>query len=335
MFEERARRWLRRFLLEGLLLLFLAGCAPSSPQVVVVADPASQATISALETQVARQQLITATPTIQAAAEATVTVAPTMAVPTSTAQDPALAPANTLPPATPTQALPSPTPLPTLPVKGKVLGIERHHSPLLDEKLAQFAAEKGWEVVEIDVEPLTEEYLQRANVSILAIQNATKAFTEGELQAIHKFVENGGGLLLQADQQRSRRGKMALYAKDIAKRFGVSISDEAVPWVNVPVQSDHPLLKDVTVFAISSNNDEREPVFLVANAPAYVVLNAGMSEPYKPILAAAEAGSGRVVIYPTMFNDLEGLRPYEAWSLGDNLYFLRNALYWLQQESVP
>jgi hypothetical protein len=178
-------------------------------------------------------------------------------------------------------------------------------------------------------------YLSQEGVSILAIQNNTMAFTEEELQEIKRFVENGGGLLLQADQPRSRRGELTFYAKEIARMFGVSISDEPIPWVDTTVQSDHPLMKGVSIFSISSNNDDREPVFLTASSPAYVVLNAGATQPYKPALAAAEVGSGRVVMYPTMYNFAPDIRPYEAWSLGDNSYFLRNALYWLQGEELP
>jgi hypothetical protein len=223
-------------------------------------------------------------------------------------------------------------------VKGKIFGIEKHHCPLTDETLVRYAADKGWVVEEIDVEPLTEAYLTQKGVSILAIQNNTLAFTEEELREIRRFVEDGGGLLLQADQSRSRRGDMTLYAKDIAKMFGVSISNEPITMVDIPVQSDHALMRDVSIFSISSNNDEREPVFISAESPAYVILTAGTTAPYKPALAAAEVGSGRVVIYPTMYNDLSevsNVRSYEAWSLGDNFYFLRNALYWLQQEELP
>lgn len=311
---------LKQLTMGFILVLLIAGCAPRQTQ-APASDLSPQSTISALETQVARQQ---ASPTPASAQQLapTATASPTLAEAT-----PTLTPV-------PAEATSTPTPVPL--TKGKVFGMEKHHCPdIVDEELMQFAADKGWIVEEIDVEPLTEAYLKQKNVSILAIQNNTLAFTEEELREIKNFVENGGGLLLQADQQRSRRGEVTLYAKDIARMFGVSISNEPVPWVDVPVQSDHPLLRDVTIFSISSNNDEREPVFISAQSPAYIVLNAGATEPYKPVLAAAEVGKGRVVIYPTMYNDVPDVRPGEVWSFGDNLYFLRNALYWLQQEELP
>ncbi len=305
-----------------ILLLLVASCTPqeTSGQTDSVL---LRATISALETQAARPE--SPEPTLVPTEEPVPT-----SVSSPTPQE--IAPSPTL---EPSETIPSPTALPTQAVRARGLGMEKHHCPEADEKLGQFAAEKGWVVEELDVEPLTEAYLTQKQVSILAIQNNTVAFTESELREIESFVEHGGGLLLQADQQRSRRGWTTLYAKDIARIFGVSIDGTPVAMVDVPVQSDHPLLQDVTVFSISSNNDEREPVFLNVGSPAYVVLSAGATEPYKPVLAAAEVGSGRVVIYPTMFNHVSDVRPYEAWSLGDNLYFLRNALYWLQQEDLP
>ncbi len=306
-FVSWAGHFAKRLLVGFVLVLLVASCTPPSETEAPPGDVQSpQATIHALETQLAQQQNSTppSIPTQQALPAATASPAPAEVTPSST----------------PTAVIPSPTPAP--PVRGKVLAIEKHHCPNVDEKLAEFAAEKGWVVEEIDVEPLTEAYLNQKGVSILAIQNNTMAFTEEELQEIKRFVESGGGLLLQADQPRSRRGELTFYAKEIARMFGVSISDEPVLNVDVTVQSDHPLMEDVSVFSISSNNDEREPVFLSASSPAYVVLNAGTTEPYRPVLAVAEVGSGRVVIYPTMYNFVSGIRPYEAWSLGDNSYFL-------------
>ncbi len=317
-FTSWAEQFARQLFAGLVLILLAAGCAPSQEAEAPAGDLLLQATIDALETQVASQQDSEPASTPAQQLLATATASP--------------APAEVTPSATPTAVLPSATPLP---VKGKVLGIEIHHCPNIDEKLAQFATEKGWVVEEIDVEPLTEAYLNQEGVSILAIQNNTMAFTEQELREIKSFVESGGGLLLQADQPRSRRGVLTFYSKEIARMFGVSISDEPIPWVDTTVQSDHPLMEGVSVFSISSSNDEREPVFLTASSPAYVVLNAGATQPYRPVLAAAEVGSGRVVIYPTMYNFAPDIRPYEAWSLGDNSYFLRNALYWLQQEKLP
>ena len=227
---------------------------------------------------------------------------------------------------------------PSSEVKKRVLGLEVHHCPKKDTKLAQFAAEKGWEVKELDVEPLTAAYLEREQISLLAIQNNMLAFTEEELAEIRKFVEDGGGLLLQADQQRTQDGLATFYTKDVARMFGVSIGTDVVPNSNIPVQSSHPLLKDVIIFSVDTFNDERQPVALMVNSPAVTILSCGVNKTYHSILAVAEFGNGRVVVYPLMYQDVSdvtNIRAGESWSLGDNLYFLRNALYWLQQETLP
>ena len=93
-------------------------------------------------------------------------------------------------------------------------------------------------------------------------------------------------------------------------------------------------MKDVTVFRLDSieygfglTGDWLDPFYLAVNSPAYTVLQAGETEPYRPVVAAAEIGRGRAVIYPQNLD--------KNLDEADNSYFVRNALYWLQQKEIP
>ena len=215
----------------------------------------------------------------------------------------------------------TPTPPPPTPTSARtrVLAWDGHHCSgnSFHIESRRYAEGKGWRVVEIDVEPLTYNYLREHGISVLFIADAGLAYTEREIDAIRRFVEDGGGLLLEADRH---------YGREIARIFGVRVLEQSLETdLRVVVQSDHPLMKDVDVFYLRGVYDPR---YLAVESPAYTILEAGETEPYRPVLAAAEVGRGRVVMYPN-FVYADGLR--EA----DNAYFLRNALYWLQQEDLP
>lgn len=234
---------------------------------------------------------------------------------------------------TPIRATPSPT---FTPENTKIFAIDIHHGGLHKNTITNYAKGKGWNIIEIDVEPLTNEYLKQKGVKILNVEYVTLPYTEKEIAEIKAFVEQGGGLFLQAD-----RPDYELWGKELAQTFGVTITENNVPDnLLVSVSSDHPLMKNVGSFYILNSGYSiiffegkyestfgGGPKYLNINPPSYSILNAGKTEPYYPVMAAAEYGKGRVLVYPFLFDD----------SLGkaDNSNFLRNALSWLQGETVP
>ena len=210
----------------------------------------------------------------------------------------------------------------------RVFGIDTHHRELREGSasttmMVNFASGKGWAIKLVDVEPITSEYLRKQGVSVLCIEWVKIPFTEEELLEIVEFVRGGGGLLLQADHPSYG------FAKEVAARFGTRVTENEVPRaLRVNVSSKHPLLKDVNTFLVPHLGVGGEiAVYLDVAAPSQAILSAGLTEPYRPVIAAAEVGSGRVVIYPHSF----------SFTLkdGDNSYFLRNSLYWLQQQRLP
>lgn len=77
----------------------------------------------------------------------------------------------------------------------------------------------GFNVSKISDKPITHEKLK--GYDILIILSSNEDYSWSEIDAIEKFVENGGGLLLAVDHWR---GKEEFATAGIAKRFGVSFA---------------------------------------------------------------------------------------------------------------
>jgi len=200
-------------------------------------------------------------------------------------------------------------------VTPRVFGVEYLHSKGYHITLDNFAKGKGWNVIRIDSWPLTYEYLEQQGVSILYIPTVKLSYMENEIEEIVKFVENGGGLLLVATEDRS-------LIDEITRVFGVRLTWEYLGNDReMTVQPYHPLARDVGTLQLDSNAN-----FLASiSPPAYDVLQHPVNQRYRPIIAAGEVGAGRFIICPYYF-DLNA---------ADNSYFMRNVLYWLEQVNLP
>ena len=193
-------------------------------------------------------------------------------------------------------------------VTPRVFGVDYYHSHRWGIRFDDFVESEDWEVMRIDVEPLTCEYLEQQGVSILCIPTLNLEYTEEEIQEIVKFVENGGGLLLVV-------GHVSSYSDKITMMFGVRIVPATLEFnKEAMVLPYHPLGKDVVTLQVGGTSD-----LLNVKPPAYNILQ----DCSKPVMAAGEVGAGRFVIYPESFN----------LDAADNSRFLHNVLYWLEQVS--
>lgn len=206
------------------------------------------------------------------------------------------------------------------PKKARHVGIDEHHGVVYHD-IEEYFFGKGWIVEDIDVEPLTQSYLEEKEISILYIANGSLAYTEDEIKEVMNFVDAGGGLLLESafpDEYYDQ------YQSEIARKFGIRFSEkrDATPDnFTITIQSDHFLFKEIYSLFI----DYPVP-YLTCEPPAYAILAAGNTEPYKPVIAVVEYGKGRVLVFPNLYGEITN---------ADNQYFLRNVLYWLQQENLP
>jgi len=199
-------------------------------------------------------------------------------------------------------------------VTPRVLGVEYYHSKGWRSTFNDYAEEKGWKVIRIDVGLLTREHLEQQGVSILYIPSVNTAYTEEEIEQIVNFVEHGGSLLLVAANKRS-------LTDAVTKVFGVRLEFDVLDNdLEMTIQPYHPLARDVGTLQLDPSSR-----FLVVSPPAYDILQPIQRQIYRPIIAAGEFGAGRFVICPDYF-DLNA---------ADNSYFLRNVLYWLEQVNLP
>lgn len=206
-------------------------------------------------------------------------------------------------------------------IKARHVGIDRHHGGIYRD-IAEYFFGKGWIVEDIDVEPITQSYLEEKEISILYIANVTLAYTEDEILEIKNFVNAGGGLIIESSYPYPYYKN--LYQSEIARSFGVRFSEQGdgtPEKLTITIQNDHFLFEDVSSLYL----DEAVP-FLTCEPPSFAILAAGNTEPYKPVIAIVEYGKGRVVVFPDIKNKITN---------ADNQYFLRNVLYWLQQENLP
>ncbi|MFC1919809.1 DUF4350 domain-containing protein [Chloroflexota bacterium] len=207
--------------------------------------------------------------------------------------------------------------------EGWVLAFDVHHGDTLSHHwwtnqyrwFRDYAEAKGWSIKNIDVEPLTYDYLDSQGVTILVICGINTAYTAGELEEIRRFVYEGGGLLTFGNSRYYQ-------TREVLLMFGVDVTEQSPPkTLRVNVQSTHPLMKDVGILEFERGAYGRS-YFLDVTPPAYTVIAGGITEPYKPLIAAGEFGKGRMVVLPSVL----------VHGQADNAFLYRNALYWLQQE---
>src|SRR4051794_14844617 len=127
-------------------------------------------------------------------------------------------------------------------------------------------------------------------------------FSAAELDAIERFVEDGGGLILLAEEEQEKYGNNLA---ELAARFGIGIENDLV--------SDYERHREAPSWVLADLGDARHGTDLLARVEeicfyrattleprggAGVLARAGptASAPRAPLLAIAEHGAGRVAV---------------------------------------
>lgn len=174
----------------------------------------------------------------------------------------------------------------------------------------------------ITTKPITYEKLKRYDV--LIILSSSQDFSSSEVEAIEKFVNNGGGLLLVVDTNW-RNLTMDYPANTIAKRFGVNFAMNGViydaidhygkteEYRNIPIISDiksHEITTNVSDFFMTPGtyikNTGSSNVLAYSDRDAWFdnfIGDEGIKEideingPF-PILSEMSYGKGKIVFIP-------------------------------------
>ena len=155
---------------------------------------------------------------------------------------------------------------------------------------------------------------------------------QSEINAIHEFVIEGGGLLILQEKYPQRRGNNL---NDLVGIFGVTFQDDMVKcekhygedhgWIYVKTISESPLFQEIDklVYFNGCSLVVKEPSMSVAYSSEQA------SPPKAPLISVCNSGKGKVVVIgdATLFSE---------WGLGpDNEYhegherFVYNLFSWL------
>lgn len=176
--------------------------------------------------------------------------------------------------------------------------------------------DNGFNVSRISEEPLSYEKLQ--GYDVLVVMSSVDTYSDNEINAIEEFVRNGGGLLLAV---QSWEGVNNQGPNRIAKRFGVSFSDNAVicdsenyyeifstkDRVNILDLTSHSITKNVSSFYLQRGTS------IIVTGDSHVLANASsnawlddfsevwdvkesteITGPF-PVLSEMTYGNGRIV----------------------------------------
>ncbi len=186
---------------------------------------------------------------------------------------------------------------------------------------------------DFDVEPYTEfmiltKNLKEADVLVFGCPNSSKIRSQ-EIDAIKKFVKNGGGLLLLS-LSGGDRGLMNNLSK-ISEDFGITFDNTAVKdersnagLPTMPIiknLTSHPLTEDVTDLLIPSACSLR----LSGKAQAIATTSETADPGNAVIIAIAESGKGRVMCV----GSYEIFRRGGGLKHNGNKQFAVNAFNWL------
>ena len=208
---------------------------------------------------------------------------------------------------------------------------------------AQIMAENGFQVDQLTDGYITLDLLQNYDVLVIG-EPQDIMFSDEEIQAIHKFVENGGGLLLGTSWYRYNQPDIL---NPISEVFGVKFRlDEIMDDTNnngrayYPIISDfadHPVCQGVSAIVYNGGSlevyGEAKPVAW-GDDDSYALDASGIFTVRigeKPVaIAVATYGSGRVVL-------TGGLSPYTDNSIDfeDNARMSVNMIVWLATGEAP
>lgn len=215
-----------------------------------------------------------------------------------------------------------------------------HGQSALLSGLADTLRAQGWEVDYVEPGESVEAAL--AGCNLLVVPQPLSEFTEGEVQAVHAWVEaEGGGLLVLYDSDAAQPYLNKLPAAfDVTFNAGVVWDwDSSIYWwtedvlISIPAElPSHPLFTNVTDFVYlrgTSLNVSGSPEVLVRATGEYAYCESGAYDVggLPPVLVANQVGAGRVVL-------LGDTTPLELPS-GDlgagNARLVTNIVSWLQK----
>ncbi len=217
-----------------------------------------------------------------------------------------------------------------------------------------YAAEEIQKIASLDIKSSgTISYSTLKNYDVLIIASLSENYSSEEVDAIKKFVENGGGLLLLAGPQFSNNKVSldfnvlfrtnAVIADESSRKpeglGGVSFSDASYFYVdNI---TDHPLTKGiekiVLLFGIPILNFGSGKVLARTSTSSWADDGDGIKQadedsgPFDILVAMENIGKGRAVFFGGSFSFFNIV----AVSEEGNLDFLTNAVKWLGEPGGP
>jgi len=216
-----------------------------------------------------------------------------------------------------------------------------HHNNFNVSGLTDHLTANGWIVGELATGPVTKEALHDWDIFLVPARTlgGLSNFTEGEVDAVETFLENGGGLWAFHEYSKDPTG-----INSLTSRFGVSFFDDTV---SDPTDNHGPgyeviaLIRKISQHSITDGVDSffyRAGCCLDVQSPALVVakgdedassLNCASSPP----VLAVTSDIGRAVFC----GDITPLHPdyFPERLSGSELQLLINTAIWLATASVP
>ena len=201
---------------------------------------------------------------------------------------------------------------------------------------AYLVVDQGWTVTDA-TGSITSDVLSGYGVFLLV--RPSEDLTSAEVEAITSFVENGGGLWVLEDSAS------LIKSNSISSQFGVTFNaDTVMNDTDYSSRKYYPIIRELKPHAIregvgsfvyyggcSLNVLSPAAVIATGGAKAYsedALSYENIYESYPPVLAAAEAGSGRAVF----IGDMSALRSSKYDGLSDeHKQLLANIVDWLNQ----
>ncbi len=195
-----------------------------------------------------------------------------------------------------------------------------------------YLVSQGW-IVDDATDSITSDVLSGHGVFLLVRPSVD--LTSAEVEAIASFVENGGGLWVLEDSAS------IIKSNSISSRFGVTFNSDAVinPKDYFSWKPYWPIIRDLEPHAITAGVSSfvyyggcslnvLSPAAVVATGGADAYSDRGIYGNDPPVLAAAEAGSGRAVF----IGDMTALSSTQYDALSDeHKQLLANIVDWLNQ----
>lgn len=144
-----------------------------------------------------------------------------------------------------------------------------------------------------------------------------------EIEAISRFVSNGGGLLIISGFWDPDYTEL-IPINSLSEFFGVEFTDQGLLRTSYTVEvesQNHPVFQDVKKISFSCPN------FFTVKRPSEELL---YSEEKGSLVASCQYGKGRVIFLPS-----SSLLLYPHVDVFDNEQFITNVFYWLAEPGGP